>query len=717
MGRGVRFAILIFVLFNLLIPSAGALAEPDLSIDIPLQALNSDQPINLVGLISTQSIEISIPASWNITQQSWLEFDFTASGLLDLGRSSITISLNGLQVTSIQLDKASGSTQQVAIPPSFFAPGKNTLSFSAALYLPDDTATNCTGWEDPSRWLLVGSQSKLHVSLQKAAVASDLSHFPDVFLQPLNRYLPNGEDQIMFVLPDVIAQDDLTTLSAVAFFLGHNGGSTFIMNPQLLTESQFNSLQTINSNIIFINNIPAQLKKNISTEKNAVAMFPSPWNNSKTALVIFDQNRKDGFTPALILGDPVRKVLLTGNVAYLEQFTPRTPPAFKNKYSFEELGYLDRTIRGIGKGNLIYQLYVPYNINPISATLSLELAHSPDLDIKTSSFSVILNGFTIASILPTTGNASHEPIQVDLPPNRFRPGINFIRFSFDLYLPYSSCDKAPAAVWATIFNNTTVEFISQERTPTGSLKGFPMPFSDDALGFSFVVPNHPDNQALTHLSQLASTIGAASFYGNKPPDVITAEQYLASKSSRANYIFMGSPFENPAIQNINEFLPQPFTKDFKQLQEGFGVFIPSYDQNASTGLLQVIPSPWVKNGTVLVLTGTDLKGMDWVWDVILDPSIRSQFSGNIMVIGSDKRIASSPARPNPIFQQTPVLINIPIIGKLLQQIGVSSSTGYALIAIFAASVIIILAIRLVSIANGYEIKKKQQPSAEDNERE
>jgi len=717
MGRGIRFTIIMIVLFNFLIPSTNAFAESDFPIDIPLQILNSNQPIDLVGLISTQSVEIQIPANWNITQQSWLEFDLTASQLLDLGRSSVTISLNGLQVISLQLDKTTGSTQKVEIPPSFFTQGKNTLAFSATLYLPDDSATNCKGWENPSRWLLVGSQSKLHLSLQKAAVTSDLSHFPETFLQPLNHYLPNGEDQIMFVLPDVVKQDDLSALSAITFFLGHDSGATFILNPQLITESQFNALQVINNNVIFINNIPTQFKKDISIEKNAVAVFPSPWDNSKSILIVSDQNREDGFTPALILGDTVRKVLLTGNVAYLDKFKARTPPAFKNKYSLEELGYLDRTIRGIGKGSLIYQLYIPYNINPTSTTLSLELAHSADLDIQTSSFSIVLNGFTIASILPTTRNANHEPIQVDVPPNRFRPGINFIRFTFDLYLPYSSCEKAPASVWATIFNNTTLNFTSQERTPAASLKGFPMPFSDEAPSFSFVIPNHPDNQILTHLSQLASTIGASSFYGNKPPDVITAAQYLASQNSQTNNIILGLPLENPALQNVNEFLPQPFTKDFKQLQTGFGVFIPSTDQNASTGLVQIIPSPRVKNGTVLVLTGTDQKGMDWAWQVILDPNIRSQFSGNLMIVGSDNRIAQNNISPNPIFQQTPVLINIPIVGKLLQQSGLSSSKVYALIAIFSACVIVLLGIRLVTIANGYEIRKKQQHSPEDNEHE
>src|SRR5258706_2579548 len=101
MRRGIRFAIFMIVLSNLLIPSVSVFAEPDLSIDIPLQALNNDQPIDLVGLISTQSIDLPISANSNITEQTWLEFDFTANALLDRIRSSITISLNGSQVISI----------------------------------------------------------------------------------------------------------------------------------------------------------------------------------------------------------------------------------------------------------------------------------------------------------------------------------------------------------------------------------------------------------------------------------------------------------------------------------------------------------------------------------------------------------------------------------------------------------------------------------------
>lgn len=710
MSHGFKIAILIMLFANLFIPSTVAIAEDSLSIDIPLATLNGDQSIDLTGLISTQSIVFPIPTNWKIDNQNWLDVDITASELLDLSRSSITIALNGKQVKSFQLDKVTGTTQRIELPAIFFKQGENTLSFSGTLYLLDDLATNCKGWDDPSRWLLVGPQSNLHISLQKQALSPNLSQVPEIFMQPLERYLPENEDQILFVVPDNILTDDLNALSATAYFLGHEGGEDFVLHPQVVTESQFNALQTINSNIVFIDTIPKQFKDEITAEKNAIAIFPSPWADGKVALVIFDQDREDGYSPAFVLGDQTRKVLLTGNVAYLDRSDPSKPPAFKNKYTFEELGYLDRTVRGIGKESLIYRIYIPYNVDPTSARLSLQLTHSPELDVKNSSFGVHLNGFTVASILPTSQSASLDPIQIDLPRNRFHPGINFVRFTFNQHLPYSSCEKAPDSVWTTIFNQSTFELTYKERDSMVTLKDFPMPFNAYP-GFSFVVPNQPDSQTLNHVAQLAFSIGAASYYVNQPPDIITADKYISSEPSQGNYIYVGSPTENHAIKNVNDFLPQPFTEDMKQLQEGFGVFLPSSDQDASIGLLEIIPSPWVKHGTILVLTGTDSQGMDWAWDVILDPKIRDQFSGNLMVVGSDKRTVSLSAPANlqldPNFQQTAVVINIPVVGKFLQKNGLAGTMA-ALIAIVAAGVVILVIIKIASIATRYEIRKKQQ---------
>jgi len=149
-------------------------------------------------------------------------------------------------------------------------------------------------------------------------------------------------------------------------------------------------------------------------------------------------------------------------------------------------------------------------------------------------------------------------------------------------------------------------------------------------------------------------------------------------------------------------LPQPFTPDGVSLEDGYGIYLPTSDKDASLGLMQLIPSPWVRGGTVLVLTGNDQQGLDWTWDVLLNPTLQDQFSGNLMVVGSANRsqasgVASTPEGPSYLFQQIADASNIPIIGPILQK-GGKAFLVPALVAVGAALSLILLvlwAIRLI----------------------
>ena len=203
----IRVIFLIALIMLLSTPTIGAHAQNDTFIEIPLQTLNGDQTVRIEGLIGTQSIEFVIPKNWKVTDQSWLTLSATASELLAVSDSSITISLNGLQLTSLSLDELLGPGRTIPLPPNFLVEGNNILTFDGMLYLPDDLITNCKGWDDPSRWMYFDPHSSLHIGFEKQSLPADLSNFPDGFLQPLDLYLPDGGGRTLFVLPDEIMPD------------------------------------------------------------------------------------------------------------------------------------------------------------------------------------------------------------------------------------------------------------------------------------------------------------------------------------------------------------------------------------------------------------------------------------------------------------------------------------------------------------------------------
>ena len=699
-----------------LVPQNIVDAQEQNFVEIPLEIFHDDKPIALQGLISSQTLNIPIPQSWLLGEENWIELKITTSPLLDSARSSLNISLNGLQINSYRLTRIPGTKQRILIPANMFTLGNNTLTFTGTLYLPDDSQTNCQNWDDPSRWLAIDPGGLIHLSFVRRGLQVDLSNFPQVLIEPLEKYLPDGANrQTLIVLPENSTQDDLTSLSTISYVLGNHADSNGNWQPEIVTENQLNANVRGNRNIIFIGKAPIEFQDRASNDKDYIALFPSPWGLGNAVMIIGDQNRQDGFSPASVFSDPARSILLHGNVAYVDQNPLPEPAPFQNNVSFEDLGYLDRTVRGIGQQNLIYSLYVPYDIDPTLVKLNLGLVHSPDLDIQNSSFTVYLNGFSVAGILPTAQSTAGTPITVGLPAKRFRPGINFIRIRSDLHVPYSSCERALESVWVTILNSSTLGVTYRNRSPIPSLKHFPLPFSDYP-GFSFVIPDQYGPDDLGHVSRLSFMIGTSPHLMSYPPEVMTAGIFVQHKAEHRNVILVGLASQNLATMSTNDLLPQPFTEDGNSLQDGYGVYLPTSEKDASLGLMQIIPSPWVKGGTVLVLTGNDSQGLEWTWDVILNPTLRDQFAGNLMVVGSANRSEASGGvsgqeYQQTIFQQIADASNIPIVGSILQKWG-QAFLAPALVAVGTALLVVVCILWIIRVVRNRNMPNTVEKSDE-----
>ena len=709
------------LLLDAFIPNTHVYAEDLNFVEIPLETFHDQKPVELQGLISSQTLNIPVPQNWLLNEGNWLELKVTASPLLDSARSSLTISLNGLQVNSYRFTSIPGTRQHILIPANMFTQGNNTLTFTGTLYLPDDPQTNCQNWDDPSRWAAIDPGGLLHLSFTRRDLQVDLSNFPQILIEPLEKYLPEGaKRQTLIVLPENITQDDLTSLSTISYELGSHADANNDWHPEIVTENQLSTNTTADRNIIFIGKAPAEFQDKMDKQKDSVALFPSPWGVGNAVMLIGDQNRQDGFTSASIFSDRAKSILLHGNIAYVDQAPLPVPQPFRNNVSFEDLGYLDRTVRGIGQQNLIYSLYIPYDIEPVLVKLNLALVHSPDLDILNSSFTVYLNGFSIAGILPNSRSSTAEPVTIGLPAKRFRRGINFIRVAFDLHVPHSSCERALESVWATILNSSALEINYRNHTPIPSLKDFPLPFSDYP-GFVYVIPDQFDQKDLGYISRLSFMLGTSSRQSNRPPEVLTASNFAQKSIKYPNVVLVGLPSANSVTRNTNDFLPQPFAKVGNSLEEGYGVYLPTSNTDASLGLLQMIPSPWIKGGTVLVLTGNDQQGLEWTWDALLNPALRSNFTGNVMVVGSANRIErsgtlSGQENPQVLFQQVADASNIPIIGPVLQR----SSKIFplpALVAIGFALFLVICVLGVIRVARHISIQFVNEKTEEAEEDE
>jgi hypothetical protein len=75
------------LLLDALIPQKYVSAEGLNFVEIPLEAFHDEKPIELQGLISSQTLNFSIPQSWLLGKANWLEIKVRTSPLLDSARS------------------------------------------------------------------------------------------------------------------------------------------------------------------------------------------------------------------------------------------------------------------------------------------------------------------------------------------------------------------------------------------------------------------------------------------------------------------------------------------------------------------------------------------------------------------------------------------------------------------------------------------------------
>ena len=638
-------------------------------IEIALSDLNGDQPVHLSGLIASANLEIHIPDTLQVVDQSWLAINIQSSELVDKERSSLTIMVNEQRVTSRGLSEFTNGMVNIDLSSRVFHQGLNTLTFSAMLHLPDDNETTCSNWDDPSRWLEIGSDSNLHLVVSPTDLELDLAFFPEAFIQPVDRYVAGTEDnEIAFVLPDEPEEDDLTSMVSLAYLFGHQAGRNFHWQPRVIAERSEDTSVLEDRGVVLLRSMAQALDIPSQADSDFIMMGNSPWDGRYPVLYLSDRNPRDGYSPAQLLGDPVRRAILRTNLAYLEPGAFNSSEPLHNEYTFEQLGYLNRTVRGIGEASLIYSVFIPYNVELTNTYLRLVISHSPDLDVDASSILVYMNGFTVAGIVPTARSAQFEPIEVNLPAARFRPGENFIRFTFDLQLPYSSCERAPESVWATVDASSSIHLSFDQAVRSPTLADYPMPYSGSP-GVVFVIPDGYDLKTLERITSLAFQLGQSSQLAFQPPVVFTSSNFSPENADRSHIILTGLPTENSHILAINRLLPQPFSDDGEGLEPGYGIYLPNPNEQAAVGLLETLVSPWSSDGVVLVVTGTDAQSLEWTWDMLLNPLYAQKFNGNVMMVGSDSRLAeSSGALPPVVFVDSPEVSQLPVVGSLFQKL-------------------------------------------------
>ena len=198
-----------------------------------------------------------------------------------------------------------------------------------------------------------------------------------------------------------------------------------------------------------------------------------------------------------------------------------------------------------------------------------------------------------------------------------------------------------------------------------NLADYPAPFNFDLEmnGTAFVLPRNDLEAwrgAVKIVSYLASQANSpivtlSAFYGDEFPEDRRQDYHV---------ILIGRPSQLPVVDELSQVLPVPFEAGSDRAIEGNLRVIFDIPEDAPLGYVELLVSPWNPKNVIIALLGNSAQGEVWATSAMTDAALRSQISGNFVIVNglqilaSDTRVFPISGIP-PSGEETPdVSINV-----------------------------------------------------------
>jgi hypothetical protein len=619
---------------------------------------------------------VSGPGDYALAAEgSSIELVYSSSELVTTG-SVATVLWNGIPLGNRLLTpRADRQTWSIPIPADRIDPSLNRLQIQASLHLIDDT---CSDAEDQARYLTIYRTTTVRYALadrqpRPAALEPDLSRYPWPFFEAN----PASPADVVFILPADPSQEVLEAAAGVSAQLGQFAG----LRPLTIRAAQDTGSigpDLANANLIYVgalSGLPglqppasAELRRTPqglavpgedppAPDTGIILEYVSPANPARMVLAVTGGTDAAVLKAGRTLSARISAKLLGGPFVYVKEVVPgRSLTAGEDTITtrLEDLGRVDDTVIGVGDHALSFTLPLAGSLTGrLGVPLELVLSHSPLLDRERSSARVVVNSIPVYAVRFKDLPATRGVLNVDLPLSALRPGDNAVEIQFSLYLPWlgrldngqEDCSRIPfEQAWAVLHGASAFKLPATLGTPAEvTLANYPYPFVDKQRmdQTAFVTPVRIDR--LGGFLQLAADLGRTAQGEWLTPRVIPAAEFKPGGPD-ANLVLWGTPADNPAIAALGSYLPLLVRQEQQERFILSDELRMNLREDVDVGILQVIPSPWMPNRYVLVVSATSEQSLPLAVRALNQRGL----GGNLALVQPPQ-----PGTPVPVSSTTP----------------------------------------------------------------
>lgn len=371
----------------------------------------------------------------------------------------------------------------------------------------------------------------------------------------------------------------------------------------------------------------------ISPEDGVIQIVNSPWNKSLAVLIISGDTgdaviraaQELRTEPKVLSGyQGLAVIRAEGAQVSAEAGSASEPAAIQSEArSFADLGYQDVTMTGVGTLMADYSFIMPNGSIPErGVTLDLVLNTSAGLDPDRTMMTVRLNDFPVYSIRLGSQESGDRKIHFEIDPSIILEGRNVLSVEVTIH-PLNICDNRmdqyggwkDDTLWTVIVRDTSSLIIpfstgiqtTDEPEQQKSLSLFPDAFiNSSSLDHLTFLVARDDLDGWNTAVEMAFSLGATSNFTKAEKSSVRLQAAFLDGSGNTVQL-VG---QNVIAVGTNTELEQYIPAGHDQIQQYDAPVVFDVLDGAPLGFVDIIPSVWDKDYSMLLVRGNNANGMD-----------------------------------------------------------------------------------------------------------
>lgn len=625
--------------------------------------LGWDKSITLNGYKPSYTLYLPINNHLN-PQKAVIHLKLASSSLLtDETNIDITFNQTIIRRVTIPVDSTQEVSVDIELPLTQLSPEWQTLTFEAHL---SSKKNLC----NPDNWIYISPDSSLTLTTLELPFNGTLNQLPVLFLRSIGL----NPIPLMLLLPEHPESQEIFSLFRIALQIGKMVGDNHInLMVDFINGSEEKQKE---SNLIAIgtkaqlfndNNVPLSMttftqdiKTALNDSAGVMILEPSPFNPIHGLLIITGSNYSALSKSVSVFLTPEFTKLASGKdviVDTIQVHETEKPNDGWYHASLEALGYSDQSVSGLGRHMLSYMIPLPNDHIPSNVTVKT-LITAPLFTLNDhSQITLLMNGSKQSSFKLVKEHSSWN-VQIDS--SAMKPGVNKLEYLVDLHLENENCTRKDYnEVWATIYAQTEFNTLFLTDVPQAMLNQFPVPFGS---AVTVIVPDQLSKMDINNLAQLMLKFGQLIQPNPIVFNFLTSTEANEDFVRHNNIILYGNATNNAWINFAADYFPVQLKQNARFLKSSEKQIQLSGEY--SSGLLELIASPWSERHHVLLITGENEAALSQAVLTFVNDKSRIALNGNIALINSDGSVELLKSDDNRYFSLKNRIVNyIATLGK------------------------------------------------------